>query len=146
MIEVYEVAPQGFNHGLQVSACYVHVGEKVLFLLRSSHKAEGNRWGVPGGKLERSETPAEGARRELGEETGICVQPAQIRALGAIYFRKPEVDYVFHQFVIELDAIPHVLLNEEHSERRWVTGKEALLLPLMHGGVEALRFYSARKG
>jgi len=37
------------------------------------------KWGPPGGHLEPDEDPAEGAARELLEETGVRVDPAELR-------------------------------------------------------------------
>jgi 8-oxo-dGTP pyrophosphatase MutT (NUDIX family) len=49
-------------------------------------------WVVPGGGLEPGETPAQGAARELFEETGLRVQPAE---LGDPVFRNT-VDFSFN--------------------------------------------------
>ncbi|GAA0695916.1 hypothetical protein GCM10010193_58230 [Kitasatospora atroaurantiaca] len=42
----------------------------AVFLLRSDNVEVGVHWTMPGGGLEAGESPAEGARRELWEETG----------------------------------------------------------------------------
>ncbi|WP_354640562.1 NUDIX hydrolase [Kitasatospora camelliae] len=41
-----------------------------VFLLRSDNIEVGVHWNMPGGGLDAGESPAEGARRELREETG----------------------------------------------------------------------------
>jgi 8-oxo-dGTP pyrophosphatase MutT (NUDIX family) len=42
------------------------------------------RWGPPGGHLEPGEEPAAGAARELFEETGVLIEPSQLRPWRAI--------------------------------------------------------------
>jgi len=50
-------------------------GERALIVQRAQQPNAG-RWGFPGGVLELGETVAEGAMRELFEETGIVAEPA----------------------------------------------------------------------
>src|SRR5947207_8653906 len=50
-------------------------GERALIVQRAQQPNAG-RWGFPGGVLELGETVAEGAMRELQEETGIVAEPA----------------------------------------------------------------------
>ena len=52
-------------------------GEKALVVRRGNPPMAG-RWGFPGGVLELGETVAEGAMRELLEETGIVADPAGV--------------------------------------------------------------------
>ena len=49
-------------------------GERALVVRRANPPMAG-RWGFPGGVLELGETVAEGAMRELLEETGIVAEP-----------------------------------------------------------------------
>jgi 8-oxo-dGTP diphosphatase len=49
-------------------------GDRALVVRRSNPPLPG-RWGFPGGVLELGETVAEGAMRELLEETGVVAQP-----------------------------------------------------------------------
>jgi ADP-ribose pyrophosphatase YjhB (NUDIX family) len=42
----------------------------LLFVRRAPHLSEGGKWGLPGGFLDHGETLAQGALRELREETG----------------------------------------------------------------------------
>jgi 8-oxo-dGTP diphosphatase len=48
---------------------------KALVVRRANPPLSG-RWGFPGGVLELGETVAEGAMRELREETGVVADPA----------------------------------------------------------------------
>ena len=50
-------------------------GEQALIVQRAQQPNAG-RWGFPGGVLELGETVAEGAMRELREETGVVAEPA----------------------------------------------------------------------
>ncbi len=49
-------------------------GDKALVVRRHNPPMAG-RWGFPGGVLELGETVAEGAMRELLEETGVVAEP-----------------------------------------------------------------------
>ncbi len=48
------------------------------FLLTNTHFKSGNFWSIPGGVVEPGETPAEGAAREVLEETGITCAPIRL--------------------------------------------------------------------
>jgi 8-oxo-dGTP diphosphatase len=50
-------------------------GERVLIVRRANPPMPG-RWGFPGGVLELGETVAQGAMRELKEETGVIAEAA----------------------------------------------------------------------
>ena len=50
-------------------------GERALVVRRANPPMPG-RWGLPGGVLELGETVAEGAMRELFEETGVTAEAA----------------------------------------------------------------------
>ena len=52
-------------------------GERALVVRRSNPPMAG-RWGFPGGVLELGETVAEGAMRELVEETGVVAEPSGV--------------------------------------------------------------------
>jgi ADP-ribose pyrophosphatase YjhB (NUDIX family) len=49
-------------------------GDRALVVRRANPPMAG-RWGFPGGALELGETVAEGAMRELLEETGVVAEP-----------------------------------------------------------------------
>lgn len=53
-------------------ATYVCVGEEILWIKRGTDPAVG-KWAMPGGFMERDETPETAASRELFEETGVSV-------------------------------------------------------------------------
>ena len=50
-------------------------GDRALVVRRANPPLSG-RWGFPGGVLELGETVAQGAMRELFEETGVTAEPA----------------------------------------------------------------------
>src|SRR5260370_19169575 len=50
-------------------------GDRVLVVRRANPPVSG-RWGFPGGVLELGETVAQGAMRELFEETGVTAEAA----------------------------------------------------------------------
>src|SRR5580658_5041503 len=50
--------------------------ETRVLIVQRAQQPNAGRWGFPGGVLELGETVAEGAMRELKEETGIVAEPA----------------------------------------------------------------------
>ncbi len=50
--------------------CYLIEEERVLLLYHPKHK----KWLPPGGHLEENETPVEGLKREVLEETGLLIE------------------------------------------------------------------------
>jgi 8-oxo-dGTP diphosphatase len=52
-------------------------GDRALIVRRANPPMSG-RWGFPGGVLELGETVAQGAMRELFEETGVTAEPAGV--------------------------------------------------------------------
>lgn len=76
---------------------------------------------LPGGKVEDSETMAEGAVRELKEETGISTEASSLRKVNQLsldnYHGK---DYMLELFVVQLDTTPEVILSYEHDKYEWV--------------------------
>lgn len=144
MIETYEKQPKDFSAKVHVAATYVNWNGKVLLLKIAPNKQEGGAWGVPAGKLELNEQPSHGAKRELFEETGLDISIGLFQSLGVLYFRKPEIDYVYHLFGVSLDTEPSIHVSKEHTTHQWVTRSEAENLPLMKGGPEALTAYFQR--
>src|ERR1700738_3252455 len=50
--------------------------ETRALIVQRAQQPNAGRWGVPGGVLELGETAAEGAMRELYEETQVVAEPA----------------------------------------------------------------------
>lgn len=138
---VFEKPPQDFNAAIEVVATYVSCDGKVLFLQLAPNKREAGKWGVPAGKLEVGEMSVLGAKRELWEETGLDIDVSALQSLKALYMRKPDMDYVYHLFAVNITQLPQISLSSEHCSYRWVTQSEAHSLPLMGGAKEPLDIY-----
>lgn len=141
LVEIHNTRPATFDSRIEVAACYVECNGKLLLLLNAPGDSEAGSWGVPAGKLEPSETPPQGAARELFEETSISAQPSQIRSVGSLYIRKPDIDYIYHLFQIKVTSRPKIRLSTEHQDYRWVSREELETLPIMVGGKEAYAHY-----
>jgi 8-oxo-dGTP diphosphatase len=63
---------------LVVAAALIDAEGRVLLARRPAGKKMAGLWEFPGGKLEPGETPEAGLARELGEELGIAVNPADL--------------------------------------------------------------------
>lgn len=140
-IKVHNEKPEGFLPKVEVAASYVNLNGKLLLLELASHKQEAGLWGVPAGKLESDEIPVKGAKRELFEETGIDISLDDFHSLGALYISKPDFDYTYHIFSVNLNTEYPVSLSAEHTSYKWVLPTEAKSLPLMNGANQALDAY-----
>lgn len=100
---------------------------KLLLLLRNNEPARG-LWWTPGGRVRKGEQLGEAVRRELMEETGLS--PYKIEKIGVMSHIWPEVHFVtsFFRVDVEDDA---VVLNDEHSDFRWVSSVNDELHPYL---------------
>ncbi|MEM9255674.1 MAG: NUDIX domain-containing protein [Pseudomonadota bacterium] len=62
-----------YQHAQIVVTVFVACGQRLLWIQRDLEPQRG-KWAIPGGFLERGETLAEGAARELREEAGVCLE------------------------------------------------------------------------
>ncbi len=136
-MQVYVEKPKDFHPAVEVAACYLHTGSKLL-LLKRAKGSETGRWGVPAGKVETGESSKEAAERELLEETGIRLSGKDV---GKLYIRKPHIDYIYHMFAIDCDWEHSVKLSDEHTDHLWVTEEAVIDLNLMDGALEAFNHY-----
>lgn len=80
-------------------------------------------WEVPGGKIEKDETAAGAAVRELDEETGIVGRVVETAEPYEV--QQPGKDITFHPVLIETDDREVQLADShEHIEHRWVAVQE----------------------
>jgi len=82
---------------------FIQRGQEMLMLNRKSAPMQGVWHGV-GGKLESGETPQESILREIFEETGIRLEPTQIRFTGTVTWNddKNGIDGMY-AFVAQVD-------------------------------------------
>lgn len=79
-------------------------GEEALIVQRAQQPNAG-RWGFPGGVLELGETVAEGAMRELLEETGIVAEAAGILNVNDAVSRDDDGRVQFHYVLIAVRGV-----------------------------------------
>ncbi|PNG23681.1 NUDIX hydrolase [Streptomyces cahuitamycinicus] len=74
--------------------------DRFLLLRYADGQPAAGLWGLPGGMLDHGEDPAGAARRELHEETGICLE-GDLRFIGYdhradVLGTGPVLDFYFH--------------------------------------------------
>jgi NAD+ diphosphatase len=99
---------------LRGAKCIVTRGDEIL-LVRHTY-GDRRRWDVPGGRLHRGEDPADGARREVREETGLEV--ADLTSLGVLKVPQDFRRDTIHCFRADLDPGAPVVLSLDRSEIR----------------------------
>lgn len=65
------------DHPQILLTCFVSCGEKLLWI-RRKYEPKSGLWAIPGGFREPGESLAEGAAREVREETGIVLAPQNL--------------------------------------------------------------------
>ena len=123
-----------FKPRREIAALYIEHGDLILLLHRHANKSQGNKWGIPGGKVDKNETPLEAVIREVFEETGYDVSKQPIETLDTVYVEHTATDHiVYHMFRTKLQGDPAaVKINfHEHKGFTWDTPADALKLDLI---------------
>lgn len=97
-------------------------------------RADGDRWGLPGGEIDHGEHPADAVVREVAEETGLAVTVEGVRDAAAELVERPP--YLEHTDGIVFDLT--VTGGRPRQEARWVSPAEAVGLPLSRFAADAL--------
>jgi 8-oxo-dGTP pyrophosphatase MutT (NUDIX family) len=90
---------------------------RYLYLLRNDIKHPG-AWGLPGGKLESSETLLGGMERECIEELGFF--PTYLRLIPLEKFTAPDGLFEYHTWVCVVQNEFTPRLNHEHLGYAWI--------------------------
>ena len=116
--------------------------DTFVLLRRHSHKASGDAWGLPAGKVEPGENLKDAVLREVAEETGVSLSPDNIQHVGSYFVRDGTFDFEWHVFSATLDTKPDIVIHpHEHSEFKWVTPTEALGMNLIHDLPESIEIF-----
>jgi ADP-ribose pyrophosphatase YjhB (NUDIX family) len=104
---------------------HVHVdaivrrGDDVLIMKRAMGAMSG-AWYFPGGGLEIDESPEDGIRREIREETELEVEDLRLFKVWH-YLQDESTPAVGISFTCSVPPGTEARINEEHSATRWVT-------------------------
>ncbi len=134
--------PSDFNKRFDIVGCFVQLDGKFILLHRHPHKASGDAWGLPAGKVEQEESVHTAVIREVAEETGIALSLSDIIYFDSFFVRDETFDIEWHMFSTTLDTKPEVIINlHEHSGFRWTTPQESLQMKLIHDLPESIKIF-----
>ena len=129
---IYKDPPPDFKKEIDIVSCFVQCGDMILLLHRRPEKSNGNKWGLPAGKVESGETIHGAMKRELQEETGIEVDSEALNYFGHVWVRHNGHDFQYHMFSSIFDDVPTVILRlNEHQDFIWITPEESLQMNLV---------------
>jgi (d)CTP diphosphatase len=144
---IFTSEPADFKKRVDVVGCYIQCSGKFLLLHRQPHKPNGDKWGMPAGKVDAGETNSQAMCREIREETGLTVSEDVVSFFGSVFVRNEGTDFVYHMFSIDFAELPAVTLTlEEHQGFAWVTPEEAMgMSTLVHDNHACIAlFYSLK--
>lgn len=118
-------------------------GHREILLIR--HK-NGGHWAFPKGHVEKKETEAETALREIREETGLQVKLKTDFRRSVTYSPKPGVEKDVIYFAAKAKADDAKAQPEEILEIRWETPEEALKTVTYENDRDILRDFLVYKG
>lgn len=118
--------------GIPVTSCMViTVYDKTHVVISRPERG----WGLPGGHVEKDETPQEAAIRELYEEASVGIDPKTLRVIGGWHakkIRKTEANSKYPDdayqllFIAEVTRVDDFVANHESLERKLVPIGEVL--------------------
>ncbi len=95
-------------------------GAEILVMKRAGGFSAGG-WFIPGGHIEQGERPVESAARELFEEAGISIDPADLELVDVMTYETgagTAHTIIYNGFCADATE---AAINEEHTYHRWMT-------------------------
>ncbi len=131
-----------FVNPLPVTIVLVPVDDGLLLVRRNIEPHKG-KLALPGGYIDLGESWQEAGAREVFEETGITIDPAGID-LVTVYSAPDGTIIIVSQATPMYSAdLPDFVLNEEATERGFISAPQELAWPLH---TQAVTAYFALKG
>jgi 8-oxo-dGTP pyrophosphatase MutT (NUDIX family) len=91
-----------------------HDGRWLMIRNTYGHKY----WTLPGGGVKRRESPADAARREVGEEVGVTLH--DIEPIGQYFSRRHYSKDTVYCFRARVDSADHRIDGKEILEAKWI--------------------------
>jgi phosphoglycolate phosphatase len=113
-----------------VGALIFNASDEVLIV--RTHKWS-NLWGIPGGKIKWGEPSEDALRREIREETDLEIGDIEFVLVQDCIHSKEfyrDAHFILLNYTCRCIGEPHVRLNEEAREFRWLTMGDALKLEI----------------
>ncbi len=117
-------------------------GEVLILQRAKDDDVLAGYWDIPGGTLEDGEDPAEGAVREVKEETGLDISKPNL------FFQKSNVDTGKNKQFVTLifhtkSSVGDVVLNQrEHNNYAWIEPSKIESYKTVHYLVDCVKAYS----
>jgi len=129
---IIEKPSKDFKSVCDVVGCVIEHDGKILLLHRQDNKSGGNTWTSSSGKIENNETPEKAVIREIKEETGIQINPKQLKDYEKLFVHSSDYDFIYYLFYIKLENLPEIRIeNKEHKNFIWVKPEQALKMNLI---------------
>ncbi len=95
-------------------------GDEILVMKRAPGGFSAGGWFFPGGHVEEGETPAEACARELFEEAGIAIEPADLHIVDVMTYEHG--GRTAHGIIYNGNcaAATEAAINDEHLAARWM--------------------------
>lgn len=125
-----------------VVTCFIQQGDKILILQRARKDLQYKLWGIPGGKLDKGESPLTGLIRDLKEELNLDFSPRNFKLLGITRSKTvSDGDYGLYLYYMQIPENLKISINyEEHLSFEWVYLEEFEKYDLLLAQKEAYRF------
>lgn len=120
---------------------------KILLIQRAPELDwQPNQWEALYGRIDQSEGPEQGLRREVSEEVGITqLEINQVLTVWHMYrgLVAPENELIGITYAASTEQ-ESIRLSDEHSQYRWVTPEEALEIVTIEGIKRDIRAFMVR--
>jgi dATP pyrophosphohydrolase len=101
-------------------------GNELTFLILKRNPQKGGFWQPITGGVEEKETFEETAMREVREEIGVINDIKLIDIGYSFEFFDHGENHFEKVFAVELKPKTKIIISEEHTEFKWVSGKAAI--------------------